>query len=214
MFEIHSLLHGTLSLFLECIYSADIIWTEVLYSSPASVLLSLSLACSLLQTHTHTYLQCTPAQSFHILIWAPRPHIQSVPLLPWRPFQPCQHFWDPPGARQFAPSRSFALPIPPRLLLFSFPIRGRRKKKHPPFSRGMTIPSPILSLRFIHPQCLARAISSPPTLTPTLHSLCKCVCIHLLLHQTKRVGGEQRRVHLLLISTAQDELNADSWYFS
>lgn len=75
----------------------------------------------------------------------------------------------------------------------------------------MTIPYPILSLRFIHPQCLAPAISSPPTLTPTLYNLYKCVHIHthLLLPQTERDWGGGNP-HLLLISTPQDELNADS----
>ncbi|MEQ2298854.1 hypothetical protein AMECASPLE_009593 [Ameca splendens] len=37
----------------------------------------------------------------------------------------------------------------------------------PPLLREMTVPSPFLSLRFIHPLCLAPAVSSPPTLTPT-----------------------------------------------
>lgn len=81
---------------------------------------------------------------------------------------------------------------PPLLLLlllllffFFFSHSKMEKKSHPPFSRGMTIASPILSVRFIHPQCLAPAISSPPTLTPTLYSLYEAVCIHLLLPQAE-----------------------------
>lgn len=140
--------------FLECVYSASLISTEVLCSSAASVLRSL-LTAHYKFTHTHTHLQCPSTQSLHILTHSHR-DVQnsdpSVPLLPWGLFLPCQHFWDLPGAKQFAPSPSFTLPIPRPLPSLFFYFRRREKEKENLIlhSRGMTVPSPSLSLRFIH----------------------------------------------------------------
>lgn len=69
-------------------------------------------------------------------------------------------------------------------------------------------------VRFIHPQCLAPAISSPPTLTPTLYSLYKLVCVHLLLPQAgKGFWGGGSGDPIADFSLTGARLNADSWYF-
>lgn len=54
-------------------------------------------------------------------------------------------------------------------------------------------------------------------LSPLLYTAFISVCIHLLFPYTERVlkwGKWEENVHLMLISTTQDKLNTDSWYFS
>lgn len=165
MFEIPSLLRGTLSLSWSVFIQRGL-------SERRGFILALLLcdppSCLLLLTNTHTCSASWP-NPLHTPTRASRPHIRA---------SRCCHgnCFDPVSTSEVCLGRG-NLP-PPHPSLSSFRRRREKKKAHPPSSGGVTIPSPILSLRFIHPQCLAPAISSPPTLTPTPCSLFKSVCIH------------------------------------
>lgn len=160
VFDIHVLLQS----FLMCIYWLGLIWgVEVLYSSLASVFLSVPSSSS--YTRTQSTPQIQASRCCH------GDHFGSVSTSEF-----CLKGGNLPS--QCTPHTCTHLFIlhssyPPLL-----PLVSKKEKSHPPFSRGMTIPSPFLSLRFIHPQCLAPTASSPPTLTPTLYGLYKRVCIH------------------------------------
>lgn len=171
--------------FLECIYSGRLIWTQVLYSSPGSVRSLLSAQCD---KHTHTHIRAAHPDPV-----PPHTHTHSLghpDLRSERPTVAMGTISTPSALLRFAWSKaicplpilhSSSVPHPLPLFLLS---KTEGKKSHPPFSRGMTIPSPILSLKFIHPQCLAPAISSPPSLTPTLYNLYKCVYTQSLAPST------------------------------
>lgn len=162
---------------LECIYSAGLIWTEVLYSSPASVLLSLlSQTCSVPRPSPSTHSQGHPD------LRSKRPTVAMGTISPLSAL--LRSAW----SEAICPLPILHPSYPSTPSSFFSPFG----KKNPPFSRGMTIPSPILSLRFIHPQCLAPATSSPPTLTPTLYSLYKCVCVAPSTDWERVEGGKWR----------------------
>lgn len=113
---------------------------------------------SLTHSHTHTPAvpfnpvpPCTHKQSQgHPDVRSKRPHCCHGGS-----FLPCQHFWGPLRVRQFAPPTSHN------------PSLFRKKNT---IQKARLFYLLFFPLRFIHPQCLAPAVSSPPTLTPTLHA--------------------------------------------
>lgn len=222
MSEIHSALWAFQSR-LWRIHSAGLIWKRALLSSPLPATLSVSRLVLLPQHIPAVHKDL----SFYILSRRHTPRLRFKRLtVAMGTISTLSALLRSARREAICPSshasQSFYLLILPSSCSSSSsssssPIRRWKKKSHPPFSRGMTIASPILSVRFIHPQCLAPAISSPPTLTPTLYSLYEAVCIHLLLPQAEWTlrwgGGLGENVHLLLISATQDQLSAESWDF-
>lgn len=182
MFEIHSM---GLSVFFRSVF----IW-QVLSERRCFILLLL-LSCSLVCSLSHTHTCSAPSPNPSTYTHTGHPDLRSKhPTVAMGTISALSALLGSAWSEAICPLPILPSSPPP------FQDVGERKKKkyHAPLSRGTTSPSPILSLRFIHPQCLAPATSSPPTLTPTLHSLRKCVCIHLLFPQTEReaVGGEQK----------------------